>query len=177
MSQLSEKITTETLRKIASNEEYSENEILCVAEYLANLYDYSFENQFGLINTDDIAANDALQKLKKLNLENESFFGVYTRAARHWVCFGVTHLHNSVVVLYKDSFGAQIPNELREALGECLKTEKMRFESHRGTEQSDESSSGPICLRNLQVLMKGFKSEVIKVRIYFQVVRGLIHFF
>lgn len=165
MSQLREKISTETLRKIASNEEYSENEILCVSEYLANLYDYSFEDQFGLINTDNLAESHALQKLKKLKLEKEPFFAVFSRAARHWVCFAVTHSHNSLVVLYKDSFGAQIPNELREAIGEYLKTEKIRFESHRGTEQSNESSSGPICLRNLQVLMKGLKSDVIKVRI------------
>lgn len=163
MSHLSEKITTDTLRKIASNEEYDENEILCVAEYLVDLYEYDFEAQFGLINSNDPAKSQALGKIKDLNIERESYFAVYSKGVKHWVCFAVTYLYNSVIVLYKDSLGVQIPHNLRETIGDHLKDYRIRFESHRGTEQSDESSSGPICLRNLQVMLKGLKSENIKV--------------
>ncbi|XP_008217333.1 uncharacterized protein LOC103318031 [Nasonia vitripennis] len=164
MSQLlSEKITTETLRKIASNEEYDEKEILCVAEYLVELYEYDFERQFGLITTEDPSKSYAFDKLKDIDAKEEPFFIIYNKGVKHWVCLAITYLHNSVVVLYKDSFGVQIPHNLRDAIGDCLKSEKIRFDSHRGTEQSDASSSGPICLRNLQVLLKGLKSDFIKV--------------
>ncbi|XP_014226177.1 uncharacterized protein LOC106651975 [Trichogramma pretiosum] len=161
--ELGERITTETLRKIASNEEYAENEMLCVAEYLIDLYEYDAEAHFGLVVSDEPAQCGELDKLKELDVRKEPFFLIYSKAARHWVCLAVTYLHNSVVVLYKDSLGAQIPHTLRDAIGNCLQSETVRFESHRGTEQNDENSSGPICLRNLQVLMKGLKSDTIKV--------------
>ncbi|XP_058809202.1 uncharacterized protein LOC131674499 [Phymastichus coffea] len=163
MPQLSEKITTDTLRKIASNEEYDENEILCIAEYLVKLYEYDFDAQFGLITTNDPAESEVLEKIKQLNIENTSFFAIYSKGIKHWVCFAVTYLYNSVIVLYKDSLGVQIPHNLRESIGDNLKDYRVRFESHRGTEQGDETSSGPICLRNLQVLLKGMQSESIKV--------------
>uniref|UniRef100_A0ABD2X269 Ubiquitin-like protease family profile domain-containing protein n=1 Tax=Trichogramma kaykai TaxID=54128 RepID=A0ABD2X269_9HYME len=161
--ELGERITTETLRKIASNEEYAENEMLCVAEYLIDLYEYDAEAHFGLVVSDEPAQCGELDKLKELDVRKEPFFLIYSKAARHWVCLAVTYLHNSVVVLYKDSLGVQIPHTLRDAIGNCLQSETVRFESHRGTEQNDENSSGPICLRNLQVLMKGLKSDTIKV--------------
>lgn len=163
---LGEKITTETLRKIASSEEYDENEILCVAEYLAHLYEYDFEAQFGLITTEDPAKSHVMEKLKAIRIQEEPFFIVYCKGVRHWVCLAVTYLYNSVIVLYKDSLGVPIPHGLREAIGDCLKEQKVRFDSHRGTEQSDDSSSGPICLRNLQVLMKALKSDLIKVSVW-----------
>lgn len=176
MSQpLSEKITTETLRKIASNEEYDEKEILCVAEYLVELYEYDFDRNFGLITTEDPSKSYVFDKLKDVDVKEEPFFIIYNKGVKHWVCLAVTYLYNSVVVLYKDSFGVQIPHNLRDAIGDCLKSERIRFDSHRGTEQSDESSSGPICLRNLQVLLKGLNSDLIKV-ILNSVYKMIIHF-
>ena len=164
---LSERISTETLRKIASNEEYDENEILCVAEYLVNLYEFDFNTQFGLITTEDPSKSHVLEVLKDANVKETPFFIVYKKGVKHWVCLAITYLHNSVIVLYKDSFGVPIPHKLREAICDSLKSEKIRVESHCGTEQSDESSSGPICLRNLQVFLKGLKSDFIKVWLLF----------
>ncbi|XP_014208587.2 uncharacterized protein LOC106639465 [Copidosoma floridanum] len=160
---LAEKITTDTLRKIASNDEYDEIEMVCVAEYLFGMYECSFERQFGLITSDDPSKSAALEKIGKIDVRDTPFFAIYNKGVKHWVCFAVTYLYSSVVVLYKDSLGVPIPNKLREAIGDRLRDERsLRFDSHRGTEQSDESSSGPICLRNLQVLIKGLKSEIIK---------------
>ncbi|KAJ8664759.1 hypothetical protein QAD02_006421 [Eretmocerus hayati] len=160
---LSERITTETLRRIASSEEYEENEILCVAEYLSSLYEYDFERQFGLVNVDNASRSRGLQKLEKLQVNDQKpFFGIYSNTTRHWSCFAVAQLRDHLYVLYKDSFGKNIPHELRESIGDRLRDRSVRFDSHRGTEQSDGNSSGPICLRNLQVLMKGLKSEIIK---------------
>jgi hypothetical protein len=170
---LGEKITTETLRKIASGEEYEENEILCVAEYLVSLYEYDFESQFGLVTAEEPSKSAALAKIKDLDLREKPFFAVYRTGAKHWVCFAIAHLYNSLIVLYKDSFGAEIAHNLRESIGEHLRNERLRFESHRGTEQNDDSSSGPICLRNLQVLMKGLKTEFIKVRPILTMIKSL----
>lgn len=161
---LLEKITTDTLRKIASNEEYNENEMICVAEYLLDLYECDFEKHFALVNCNDPLNSKELEKISNANVHEEPFFVVYNRGVKHWVCLAITYLHNSTIVLYKDSFGIPIPQNLKETIGNKLMNEKnLRFDSHRGTEQSDDTSSGPICLRNLQVLIKGLKSEIIKV--------------
>jgi len=142
-------ITSEASARLVSNDWYRQEDIAKVAEHITQKQGYNFKEQFEVIGSVS-QLGEFLTKYQ--DPDQEPRFIIYNKDGNHWVALCIIKHSDQTSILYKDSFGEGIPDDVRETLVKKFKG-RTDFKVHIKKEQEDNFSCGPMSLKNMEIMM------------------------
>jgi hypothetical protein len=154
-TELGIEITSEILTNLNSDKWYSQEDIAKVMEHLTRKYGYDFVKQCEVAGSID-QLGKFLEKYEEA--DSEPRFIIYNKEANHWVTLCIMHIGQSTTMLYKDSFGREIPGDIHDVLFKKFGL-GTRLKVHANKEQQDSTSCGPMSLKNMEIIMSSIKGN------------------
>ncbi|WP_341760877.1 DnaJ domain-containing protein [Candidatus Tisiphia endosymbiont of Thecophora atra] len=154
-TELGIEITSKILTNLTLDKCYSQEDIAKVMEHLTRKYGYDFVKQCEVAGSID-QLGKFLEKYEEA--DSEPRFIIYNKEANHWVTLCIMHIGQSTPILYKDSFGREIPGDIHDVLFKKFGL-GTRLKVHANKEQQDSTSCGPMSLKNMEIIMSSIKGN------------------
>jgi preprotein translocase subunit SecA len=148
------------LTKLLAGKSYDSDDITKCAKLLLTKYGYYFDQQFKLV--EDIQKFDEV--LEKVELQQQKpLFVIFGKPTKRWVLFCVMSWQDGRnKIFYKDPRGALISFKLEVKLNAKFGNPKLIAQTNQDQETDDEHSYGPLCIRNLEIMLKLLKENPTK---------------
>jgi preprotein translocase subunit SecA len=148
------------LTKLLACISYDSEDITKCAKLLLKKYGYDFDHQFKLVENiqkfDEVLEQVELQQQKPL-------FVIFGKPTKRWILFCVICSQDGKnKILYKDPSGALISYKLEIKLNDKFGNPKLIAQTNQDQETDDEYSYGPLCIRNLKIMLNLFKENPTK---------------
>ncbi|KAJ3645482.1 hypothetical protein Zmor_023132 [Zophobas morio] len=144
-----------TLAKLFGRSPYEKNDIVTTAESLLQRAGYDCKTQLQVFeNIDEF--DEALTK------DPKPVFFIYGKSKNCWVLFCLLTEKKTKKVLYKDSSGCNISQNLEDRLRRKLVSVDILANTERGHRVDEDYSYGPVCVRNLTIFLNGIKKDAQK---------------
>lgn len=138
------------LKHLISDEWYKQKDIAKIGNFFCKEYKYERE-QFEVVGN--------LAQLEKVVKRNHSAqkpqFFIYNKNGNHWVNLCITPYTNGTTLIYKDSLGQPIPQDMKKLFAKKFKIIDIKQCTIR--EQEDDYNCGPMSLLNLAIMMRALK--------------------
>ncbi|RZB41657.1 uncharacterized protein BDFB_010502, partial [Asbolus verrucosus] len=147
----------ETATKFFAGKSYTKEDITSCVKSLLAQYEHNFDHQFAIM--ENILKFD--QVFEKFDIDGKQpFFVVYGKPTDRWVLFCLIRNKNEVIkMLYKDSSGAKIPLKLEDKIRKKIPLVEIVVQNIKDQDQDDHYLYGPLCLRNLKIMLECFKKD------------------
>jgi preprotein translocase subunit SecA len=148
------------LNKLLAGKSYDNEDITKCAKILLTEYGYNFDQQFRLVESiqkfDNVLQEVELQQQKPL-------FVIFGKPTNRWVLFCVISSRDDKnKICYKDPNGALISSELEIKLNDKFGNPELIAHTNQDQDTDDEHSYGPLCIRNLKIMLNLFKENPTK---------------
>ncbi|MEE1964615.1 hypothetical protein V1387_18150 [Allomuricauda taeanensis] len=143
---------------------YSADDITTIKESMANSSDIFVTDSVGLFAKSGNEGNTVFNELLKPE-NNKGKFCLLHINDSHWVTLATVKIDGRVKVLYKDSKGDDMPDDLRKNLttdpeaDEKPAIKKEDIFVNQGKEQHGSNDCGPMAMRNMILIQKGLKDH------------------
>lgn len=144
-------------KKLFSHEWYSQEDISLIGNKTIQKNRYDLE-QFEVIGSIDQL--EIFLKKPREDLALKPIFIIYNKDANHWVTLSITKdKSKNIKVLYKDSFGHDISEDIKDKIKSALDINDDAFLVHTTKEQHDSFSCGPMSLENLKIMAENLEGD------------------
>lgn len=138
------------LKHLVSNEWYKQKDIAAIGNFFCKAYRYEQE-QFEVVGS----LPQLEEVLKSNNPKQKPQFIIYNKNGNHWVSLCITPYMNGTTLIYKDSLGQSVPQDINDLL--VKKFGVTNIKQHTVREQHDDYNCGPMSLLNLAIMMRSLK--------------------
>ncbi|KAJ3651316.1 hypothetical protein Zmor_017366 [Zophobas morio] len=145
----------EILWKFISIQPYNRKNVKKASKFLMNRSQFDYKKQYRIFKSLD-------EFVREFSVpENEGpLFVVLPKSVDLWVVFClVWEDGGESTVLYKDSSGASVPLEVEKTVTNLVPDVEFIVHKNQDHEEDEDFLYGPLCLRNLEILLKFFEKE------------------
>jgi hypothetical protein len=145
----------ETVKKLFYSKPYSVEDMKKCAKQLFFVYNYDFKRQFSIAETSNSFVTELDKYTKRLG------FVLYNKSRNkpqdYWTLFCIIPDENKYNILYKDPAGGEVPYTLKQKI--IRKLSNVKFLVHRRNDQELDTSTGPLSLRNLNIMLESLNTD------------------
>jgi hypothetical protein len=138
------------LTKLFSDKPYEREDLeKCVKDMFIKC-DFKYEQQFRFIEDD--------KEFRKAQ-SKQPIFCIYNKPKNCWVLICFIPEKNGWKILYKDSCGASVPEDLKNKYKNAIAGMKIIENNSKDQDEDKSQCYGPLCLRNLKIVLDLYKKD------------------
>jgi preprotein translocase subunit SecA len=138
------------LTKLFSDKPYEKEDLeKCVKDMFIKC-DFKYEQQFRFIEDD--------KEFRKAQ-SKQPIFCIYNKPKNCWVLICFIPEKNGWKILYKDSCGASVPEDLKNKYKNAIGGMKIIENNSKDQDEYKTQCYGPLCLRNLKIVLDLYKKD------------------
>jgi hypothetical protein len=148
------------LTKLLAGKPYDYEDITKCAEHLLTKYDQNFDQQFKLV--EGIKKFDKV--LEKVELQQQKpLFVIFGKPTKGWLLFCVINSEDDKnKIFYKDPRSTPVSSKLKGKLNDKFGNPELIEHTNQFQKTDDKDYYGPLCIRNLDIMLKWLKENPTK---------------
>ncbi|KAJ3664194.1 hypothetical protein Zmor_008382 [Zophobas morio] len=145
-----------TLHKLLSGEPFDKDDITKCANKLFEKYNFDLDRQFKLAEK----IQDLDNRFDNIELQtHQPIFVVFAKEENRWVLFCLVQEESKTIILYKDPCGVLVSYKLEKKIKQIFEQVEFISQTKQDQHEDEESSYGPLTVRNLEIVLGSFKQD------------------